>query len=391
MTAAILALSLVPAAIEVPFRIADDAIVVEVEINGKTAHLMFDTGFSGAVVIGDTVNLGKPTGTVQLRDFVGAFEAKTTKITSLKIGGHPITGIEMEAVQVPGGRYTESYGTHVDGILGFQPVSRGVFEINFERKVFVFHPSTVDVSQRVPDGKRTFLSKMLPIGHNSIEMSAKLNGGGTMHLALDTGNAFYATTHKDVLERIGLWKEGRKPDFMGLSMVASGPVGSFKFEMPPLQIFGVPVEGSVWSIIDLPSSSAEHDGTVGFGFLKNMNTTIDTQRRRVWFENFTGRFADPVLGSVGMAAFHDPSRGRIRIASVTPGGPAASAGIQRGDDLLAIDGKEVVNLGWRELEKMLSGEAGSKVEIAYGRAGELRRVELERAVLVNRVATQANP
>jgi len=390
MLSLLVALVGLPRADEVPFRIADDAIVVDVEINGKSASLMFDTGFSGAVVIGDTVNLGKPTGKVQLRDFVGSFEAKTTKIESLKIGGHAMAAEDLEAVQVPGGRYTESYGTHVDGILGFQPFSNGVFEINFERKVLVFHPSSVDVSQRTPDGKRTFLAKMLPRGHDSVEMSCKLENGERMYLALDTGNAFYATTHKDVLERVGLWKEGRKPEFMGLSMVASGPVGSFKLAMPAMEIFTVPVEGSVWSIIDLPSSSAEHDGTVGFGFLKNMNTILDTGRRRVWMENFTGRFSDPAQGSVGVAAFHDPSRGRVRIASVTPGSPAASAGIQRGDDLLAINGAEVVNLGWRELERLLAGEAGSKVELAYSRSGELRRVELERAVLVNRVAPPAN-
>lgn len=391
MLSALIALATAPAVVEVPFEIADDAIVVAVEINGKPARLMFDTGFSGTVVIGDTVNLGKSTGTVQLRDFVGSFEAKTTKITSLKIGGHPIDATELEAVQVPGGRYTESYGTHVDGVLGFQPVSRGVFEINFERKVFVFHPASEDITQRNPDGKRTFLSKLIPRGQDSIEMGCEFENGEKMYLALDTGNAFYATTHKDVLERVGLWKDGRKPDFMGLSMVASGPVGSFKMEMPAMQIFGVPVEKSVWSIIDLPSSSAEHDGTVGFGFLKHMNVTIDTKRRRVWMENFTGRFADPVLGSVGIAAFHDPGRGRVRIASVTPGSPAASAGVQRGDDLLAIDGEEVVNLGWRELERRLSGEEGTKVEIAYSRAGELRRVELQRAMLINRAGKPTSP
>ena len=38
------------------------------------------------------------------------------------------------------------------------------------------------------------------------------------------------------------------------------------------------VARSVWSVIDLPSSSAQHDGTIGFGFLKHFNITIDLKR-----------------------------------------------------------------------------------------------------------------
>ena len=46
---------------EVPFRIGDDAIIVDVSVNGRSASLMYDTGFSGAVVIGDSLDIGKPT------------------------------------------------------------------------------------------------------------------------------------------------------------------------------------------------------------------------------------------------------------------------------------------------------------------------------------------
>jgi hypothetical protein len=378
------------AAVEVPFRVADDAIVVDAAVNGRKASLMFDTGFSGAVVVGSTINLGPATGTVQLRDFVGAFEAKTCKITGLLLGSHKLDTEGLEAVQEQGGHYTESYGTHCDGILGLEPMAREVFEINFERRVFVFHPPTTDISTRKPDGKRTFLLKMLPRGHGSVELTAELPDGQKMYLALDTGNAYYATTHKDVLERVGLWKEGRKPEFMGSSMVASGPVGSFAAQFPKVTIFGVPVQDSIWSIIDLPSSSADHDGTVGFGFLKHFNITIDRGRRRVWLENFAGRAVEEPLGSVGMLGTYDERRQRMRAVAVTPGGPADRAGIKNGDDLLAVGGEELVNVGWRRLEAMLKGPDGTKVEVAFSRGGELRRVELERRVLVNRLGPPAS-
>lgn len=36
--------------VEVPFRLGEDAIVVDAEVNGKKVSLMFDTGFGGSVV-----------------------------------------------------------------------------------------------------------------------------------------------------------------------------------------------------------------------------------------------------------------------------------------------------------------------------------------------------
>ena len=41
--------------VEVPFHVAETAIIVESKINGKPASLMFDTGFSGAVVLDDAI------------------------------------------------------------------------------------------------------------------------------------------------------------------------------------------------------------------------------------------------------------------------------------------------------------------------------------------------
>src|SRR5437773_2611322 len=75
------------------------------------------------------------------------------------------------------------------------------------------------------------------------------------------------------------------------------------------KIFGVPVKGSIWDVIDLPSSSVEDDGTVGYGFLKNFNIVIDFERRYVWLENFTGKVADEPKAEPG-----------IRIAQKSSGG-----------------------------------------------------------------------
>lgn len=99
---------------EWPFKILPDAIVVDSEVNGRRVSCMFDTGFSGSYVLNQSVNIGKPTGTMSLKDFVGVFEAPTVKVTSLKMGEVKFDTEGKEVVQMPDEDYTLNYGTHCD-------------------------------------------------------------------------------------------------------------------------------------------------------------------------------------------------------------------------------------------------------------------------------------
>ncbi|MEI7577802.1 MAG: PDZ domain-containing protein [Armatimonadota bacterium] len=371
--------------VEVPFRTSDTAIIVDAEVNGKKVSLMFDTGFGGFVLCDAGINLGKPDGKMGLRDFVGSFDVDTVTIKSLKLGSMsiPVADRKAAAVLREGADNSLTYGQHCDGIMGFSVISENITEINFEKKKFIFYPKTYDISTRKPDGVKTFLSKLIPAGHSSLEMLVKTEAGKSLVLALDTGNSFYITTHKDVLDRVGVMPLSKRPTYVSQSYVASGPVDSYSVQMPKMFVFGVPVESSVWDIIDLPSSSAEGDGTVGFGFLKNFNVTIDYQRRRVWMENFTGKTTDEKLGEAGMfTAWDDKSKNWI-VSFIVKGGPAEAAGIKRGDVFLGFGTEEVGNIGYLRMRKRFQGPAGSEIKLTLSRKGELYRKSLTLTPLVN--------
>ncbi len=371
----------------VPFRIAQNAIIVDAAVNGRSVALMFDTGFGAAIDLSDDVNIGKPTGVMNLVDFVGSFQAPTVKITSLKLGGMTIDAKNLSEAVVGRENFSESYGMHCDGIMGFEALKSNVFGINYEHARFDFYPSSMDISKWTPDNKRTFLAKLLPTGHSSMEMAVETSTGKRLVLALDTGNAFYATTHGDVLARVGLWDETASPKFMKESWVASGPVGSWALKLKDVKIFGVPVAASVWDVIDRPSATAEGDGTVGFGFLHNFNLIVDYDRRRVWLENYTGKTADDEVGDPGISAYGDRRGGDVKVMKVTPNSPAEKAGVKKGDTILSIDGEDVDrHYSYWKLRKMLEGPVGSKVKLALSSEGELKRLEIERAGLYNEVS-----
>lgn len=386
-TLAALTVTLAAQSNEVPFKIGESAIIVDATVNGKGVSLMFDTGFSGTVAVDNTINLGKPTGKMTLRDFVRNSEAPTVKITSLKLGEVAIDPKQedMQAVMTPPDDYSFAFNTHCDGIMGFQVIKHQVTEINFENNKFIFHPKSYDITKLTPDNKKTFLVKLLPTGTDSLQMPVTTPSGKSLIMALDTGNSFYATTHTDSLERVGLW-DGRKPKFMGQSGVASGTVDSWNLKMPAMNIFGVPVPESVFDVIDLPSSSADADGTIGFQFLRNFNVTIDYERRRIWLENWSGKLSNASVGEIGMIAGYIPSEKKVRIVRVVPEGPAEAAGLKTGDELLAVDGVDLTRQGYRMLRRMFEGEIGTKVKIVISRGGQLKRLEVERKPLHNEVA-----
>jgi len=75
--------------------------------------------------------------------------------------------------------------------------------------------------------------------------------------------------------------------------------------------------------------------------------------------------------------------GQWRIVEVTRGLPAAQAGLLKGDILFAVDGKEVMDLSEKEVQKLLLGERGTQVKVTIKRPdrSETQEFTLKRAKL----------
>jgi S1-C subfamily serine protease len=72
----------------------------------------------------------------------------------------------------------------------------------------------------------------------------------------------------------------------------------------------------------------------------------------------------------------EPSGGGVRVESVSPGGPAAEAGVKAGDVIVAIQAKPVAT-GHGVVRAMESVEAGDKVELSLKRDGKPIKLTVE--------------
>lgn len=87
------------------------------------------------------------------------------------------------------------------------------------------------------------------------------------------------------------------------------------------------------------------------------------------FTQFTSSLTSE-RATVGLGIVLDGQRGPFTIETVIPGAPAAGAGIQEGDQIERVDGRDVSRADLRELTGLLRGEAGQPVTLGLRRAGQ---------------------
>ncbi|MFO0817834.1 MAG: PDZ domain-containing protein [Pirellulales bacterium] len=125
--------------------------------------------------------------------------------------------------------------------------------------------------------------------------------------------------------------------------------------------------------VTLASAAIYPTPAVAQGFLRRLEQRVqgvlDEAARRTDLDAPTGRDSEggrSGVGYLGMTAEEHPESGIVEVVVVKPGSPAQSAGLQVGDQLLTLDGRDL-----RSLEQ-LSGSLGQKGPGAKVNFGVLR-------------------
>jgi C-terminal processing protease CtpA/Prc len=82
--------------------------------------------------------------------------------------------------------------------------------------------------------------------------------------------------------------------------------------------------------------------------------------------------------AIGLTAHTIGAPARLVVERVLPGGPAAKAGVHRGDEIRAIDGHPVNGKSLREITQMIRGKVGTPVTLAISEKTRTREVTLTR-------------
>lgn len=356
----------------IPFVLVNDHIYLDVMLDGKGPYrLLADTGGVNIVTPKIATGLGlKSEGALQGRGAgEGSIDIALAKMDALGIGEAEIKD-QVFAV-APLDDFSDIEGVPFLGIVGYEVFKRFVVKIDYENsRLTLYQPEAF-----------AYAGKGAPIpvvfdDHTPL-VEAELDGlKGTFQL--DTGARGSLTIMTKFADAHGL-RTRYQPSVEAISgWGVGGPskgniVRAGAFKLGPFAIEGLVATLSLQQKGSFASDTLA--GNIGGGVLKRFTLYLDYGQSRVILEpnkNFAVRDAYDRAG-----LWINRKGGGFAIVGVTPGSPAAEAGLKEGDLVLAIDGEAASKLSLPEVKARLrTGAPGTKLVFTVERAGARSEIAL---------------
>ena len=356
----------------VPFELVNNHIYIQARLNGRGPFRMLcDTGGANIVTPELAKELGlKQEGALQGRG-VGekSEDVGLTKIDSLAIGG--VTLREQLFAVFPLASFAQVEGLRVDGLVGYEIFKRFVVRVDYERgQLTLFLPSAFSYRGSGTVVPFVFNGQIPQVEGEIDGIPGKFNIDTGSRSSLDLLGPFVEkhnlkARYNAKLEAVTGWGVG-------------GAARSLVTRAKELRLGGVRV-GNPIAELSLQKKGAFTDpyvaGNVGAGVLKRFNIVFDYGRKHLIFEKNANYAIPDAFDRAGM--WLNQAGDAFEVVDVVAGGPAAEAGIAKGDKIVAVDGRAAAQLSlWAVRARFKSDLPGTKVRVARERAGQKSEVAL---------------
>lgn len=391
---------------KIKFDLVNNLITVPVELNGAHLTFLLDTGVNTTVLLNleeaDSLQL-KNAQKVNLRGLGGEelIEAYKSENNHLKIGNAISENLTVYLIYNEGVNFSPRLGVAVNGIIGYDFFKDFVVEINYARKFLrVYDPDSFNkqLSNYNEVVLRFFRNK--PYVQSRVEIEGK-ELVTTLLIDNGMGDAVWLFN-----ENSDIKVPARSfDDFLGLGLV--GDVIGKRSRIKSLELGGYRLNDVTAAFPDSISVQGlkmfdARDGSVGAEILRRFNMFIDYGAQRIFLrknKNFTDPFNYDMSGIIvehsgfviveTYMAVPNSDKGfdqgevvviperqtqksfelqpAFHIVSVRKDSPAYRAGLQVGDVLISINGKEAYKYDLEEIVALFSSEEGKKIRLEVSR------------------------
>ncbi|HWU72932.1 MAG TPA: aspartyl protease family protein [Sphingomonas sp.] len=353
-----------------PFRLINNHIVVDARIDGKGPFpFLVDTGGHDILTPATVRALGlRPIGATP--SFGAGEQANTSgyvRVRRIDAGGAVLTDQTIITLDFSPPAVE---GLALGGMLGVEFFERLVVRIDYGAKTITFTNP-----RRFDERERTSAGSAVPFDfYEHIPQVAGTIDGRPARFDIDTGSRSDVTFTRPFVEKAGL--RAAYPDGVTITdgWGVGGPARSYVVRPRSLTLGGVKVDGPIAGLSAAKAGSFADegsDGNIGSGLLKRFVVTFDYPNRRLYLQRLarpdadTGRF-----DRTGM--WINQQEGGFEIMDLADHGPAAAAGLKKGDVVLAIDGRDVASLSLSDARSMLKTvPVGRPLPIGYRRDGRI--------------------
>jgi hypothetical protein len=385
---------------EQPSESADDAVFasgnaaenIPLDLNGVHIFLqgrlndseplwfILDTGASVTVIDAKlAAERGFQTEGQIMGDGVGEKKAEVAfiKDATFSVPGAEVRGQTVAAVDL-GGILEARFGRPIDGILGYDFISRFVVAIDyaasrmhlFDRREWRYDGDGVVVPIELVGSQPHCRAAVKPFGREPISCTLMIDTGSSGALSFNKPfsdeHDLLATLPKKVRHTGGYGIGGESSSDLG--RVDSLQLGDLTFSNPFVALSLD--KGGV-------GADVHHAGLIGSRVLEQCTVIFDYERQRMILEP-NARFGRPIQFDMSGLTFDTGGRADwhvFTIRHVLAASPGAHAGLQVGDVILAVDGKLAAELWKRDITALFQ-EEGRKVRLKIDRQGEILETTL---------------
>lgn len=320
-----------PTAAAVPFELfRGQRILLTGQVNGTATEMMLDSGAGMTVIdraFADRLGLAA-TQKIAVQGAGGSVPGEIAGNVTLSVGGLTLTRLNVLILDLAD--VARGVGRPMPVVLGREAFKAAAVTIDFPGRTIRFADRA---GFRAPAGAARF-----ELGEKGFLPRVKVAVAGLapVEADLDLGNAGTLILAKSY------WTRQPKLAALRQARSQSGGVGGLKaarrVTLPQVEFGGMRFADVPATLVDDRGALPEHGANVGLGLLKTAVVTIDFGGGALFVQPTA---AAPSFQRDRAGVRAELAGDRIRIAYVSPDGPAAAADVTAGDEFVAIDGHRV--------------------------------------------------
>jgi len=346
--------------VTIPFRMVRDMIIIRLKINNRGPfNFILDTG-AGIMIITepklvDSINLiNKRVIKISGLGEGADFEAYATPPLKIDIPG--LISYEVGAAILKTDHFGLSNysGIPIQGLLGYEFFNNLVVKINFsDSTLLVSRPKDARFFKqgiRVPisiENRKPYLMAKITL-ENGIKTTSKL--------VIDLG-AGHPLSLENIIKSQGL---PRKFISANLGVGLTGPINGFLSRVNEVEIGKYKLKNVITSFPEenqSPVMSVQRDGNLGLGILKRFSMIVDYPDSALYLKpgpDFFSPFEHDMSGLEYYMA--GDNYGRAVISRVEPGSPGDEVGLEKDDEIVAINLKPVKDMTIEQIDAMFKSQ-----------------------------------
>lgn len=363
----------------VPFETYEDFIIVELILQEKLPlKFIFDTGAESTILT--KFEIGEVLGFEYDKRFkiLGAdlstlMYAKRVKNTSIFMQG--LVMRKFLVLEEDYFNFEEMLGINIHGIIGMEAFKDYAIDFDYRRKLLTFIPKELF---KKPNKKFQEIPITIHKNKPYLDTKVQIDQDTSLDLTflIDTGASVSAIIHNNTHPNLsipdttltGSLGTGLGGDLEGyIGIIPDFHLGNFHFEDLIVNYMEINRDQEVRKL-----KRKKYNGIIGSTLLRRFHMVIDFPNKLLYLKptskNYNRAFEFDKSGLSVIAA--GASLNRYLIKKAVKDSPSDQAALQRGDEIIRLNGFPWWSLNLNRINSILSKKAGKKIKIVIRRDGQ---------------------